>query len=46
MRLSGAHPDHLSRVLTTLFEAARTYGTAIRVQLVPGEAADAAGASG
>jgi hypothetical protein len=32
MRLSSSHAEHVSN---TLFEAARVYGTAVRVQLVP-----------
>ncbi|WP_146607833.1 hypothetical protein [Spongiactinospora gelatinilytica] len=35
VRLSGAHPEHVSSVLTTLFEAARLYGTTVTVCPAP-----------
>ncbi|MEU9891482.1 hypothetical protein [Sphaerisporangium sp. NPDC051011] len=46
IRLSGAHPEHVSSVLKALFEAARMYGTVVTVQLVPAERSDKAAASG
>ncbi|TDD33870.1 hypothetical protein E1286_41580 [Nonomuraea terrae] len=35
VRLSGAHPEHVSSVLTTLFEAPRLYGTTVTVRPAP-----------
>ncbi|MER6947415.1 hypothetical protein ABT294_25615 [Nonomuraea sp. NPDC000554] len=39
-RLSGSDGEHAARVLNTLFEAARVYGTAVTVQPVPAAQAD------
>jgi hypothetical protein len=46
LRLSGSHPEHVSNVLNTLFEAARVYGTAITVRLVGDGRPDAGAAVG
>lgn len=44
MRLSSSHAEHVSNVINILFEAARVYGTAVTVQLVPASQAQEAAA--
>ncbi|PZG09153.1 hypothetical protein [Nonomuraea aridisoli] len=41
-RLSGSRPQHVTEVINTLFEAARVYGTAVTMQVVPAQEADRA----
>ncbi|MFG1754914.1 hypothetical protein [Streptosporangium sandarakinum] len=43
VRLSGAHPEHVSSVLTTLFEVARLYGVTVTVRPAPAAPVEAAG---
>ncbi|MEU6744390.1 hypothetical protein [Streptosporangium sandarakinum] len=43
VRLSGSHPEHVSSVLTTLFEVARLYGATVTVRPAPAAPMEAAG---
>ncbi|WP_425464777.1 transposase [Nonomuraea terrae] len=45
-RIPGSRTEHVTKVINTLFEAARLYGTAVTVQLAPAERADEAAAGG
>ncbi|MFI6927779.1 hypothetical protein ACIBIZ_48160 [Nonomuraea spiralis] len=46
VRLSSAHPEHVSSVLTALFEAACLYGTTVTVRPAPASPAEATEAAG
>jgi hypothetical protein len=45
-RIHGSRTEHVTKVINTLFQTARLYGTAVTVRLAPAERAEEAVAGG